>query len=113
MKIKKEIIDLTPWIRAKDLDVVTFKRTDLNREAIKGCVGTVFDIGPESKDTYVVSTACGNVWDFHRSEFRLATDEDLMRHREIERKKAERARKHGAQVDYNLRIPQFPGDPKI
>jgi hypothetical protein len=76
-----KIIDLKPNEPIYEHDVVTFKKTDATRGSKKGEVGTVVDLFFSNKNQYEVLTQLGDVCTYKREEFRLATPEDIAKHK--------------------------------
>ena len=81
MKVPKTIIDTNPSEPIYEFDVITFKKTDSSRGAVKGAVGAVVDLINYEKYGYTIETGDGETNLFMRHEFRLATPEDISRHR--------------------------------
>lgn len=77
----KKIIDLKPNEPIYEFDVVTFKKTDEIRGSKKGEIGTVVDLVQRDRHGYEVVTQSGDISTFKREEFRLATPEDIEKHK--------------------------------
>lgn len=77
----RKTIDSKPNEPIYEHDVVTFKKTDATRGSKKGEVGTVVDLFFSNKNQYEILTQLGDVCTFKREEFRLATPEDIAKHK--------------------------------
>lgn len=99
MRIKEEIVDHEPGRKVCDFSIITFKKTDLSRGAVKGQCATVVDIFEPEKYGFTVQVDIGEVMtpSFFRHEFRLATPLDLKRLDEVQMKRRTRQAKREAE----------------
>ena len=108
MRIKEKTVDLNPTEKPCEADIVTFKKTDLLRGAIKGHTATIVDMGDVEKWGYTILTDSNKICDFRREEFRLATPHDIERWKQTELKREVREARRAAERETRKTPPEMP-----
>lgn len=108
MKIKEKISDRDPVEPIHELDIITFKKTDRSRWAVKGHVGTVVDMLNVETFGYTIECYNGEISEFQRHEFRPATQLDIERFENMYAKKAARQEKRKAEDMAWKKAPEMP-----